>query len=76
MAADFGLAPLRRFSEQELLLMPTRITAAKLDHAVKALRGVLECQDSAQYLESGAVEEAIRALLQARVQLWNGPRAR
>ena len=51
--------------------MPTRITAAKLDHAVKALRGVLECQDSAQYLESGAIEEAIRALLQAQVQMWN-----
>lgn len=54
--------------------MPTRITAAKLDQAVKGLRAVLDCQDVAQHLDLYPIEDLIRKLLEARVQFWNKPR--
>lgn len=54
--------------------VPTRITAAKLDQAVKALRAVLDCQDVADHLDTYPVEDLVRRLLQARMQFWNKPR--
>lgn len=53
--------------------MPTRMTAAKLDQAVKGLRTVLDCQDVGQHIDVSQVEEVIRTLLEARVQFWNKP---
>lgn len=54
--------------------VPTRMTAAKLDQAVKALRAVLDCQDVADHLDTYPIEDLVRRLLQARVQFWNKPR--
>lgn len=54
--------------------VPTRVTAAKLDQAVKALRAVLDCQDVADHLDTYPLEDLVRRLLQARVQFWNKPR--
>ena len=53
--------------------MPTRMTAAKLDQAVKDVRTVIDCQDGGQHIDVSQVEEVIRTLLQARAQFWNKP---
>jgi hypothetical protein len=51
----------------------TKLTATKLDNAVKAIRNVLEATDKDGVVDRPPLEEAVRALLQARVALWNSP---
>ena len=53
--------------------MATKITAAKLEQAVKALQVVLECGDAEQFVNPEPLRDAVRVLVKARVRLWNNP---
>jgi hypothetical protein len=51
--------------------MPTRVTESKIDQAVKAVRSLLDCQDAAQHFDCDVPDEAVRVMLQGKVQIWN-----